>query len=320
MRVVIRLLQFFIGALAALLLVGVWWYVPSEMLRRPALTGTSEDSTLRVAGLRRNYVLYVPRQLSENPALLVVLHSARSNGEQMRRDSGYGFDTLADREGFLVLYPDGVGGRWNDCRKASSHDARRRQIDDVRFLSRLIEQVRSERNVDPRRIYVTGYSNGGQMAFRMAAEAPQLLSGIATVAASLPTAQDYSCPPPAQPIAALLMNGTQDPINPYRGGAVTLFGFGDSGRVLSTEQTAMFLARLNGIESEASPERLTTWGPVWSERQLWQAPGTPPVELVSVHGGGHLLPQQGYRPPRLLGRVDPELDGPEVIWRFFSQL
>ncbi|MNO77502.1 Esterase PHB depolymerase [compost metagenome] len=320
MRIVIRLLQTLIGVLVLALLVGTWWYVPSETLRRPALTGSSEDATLRVAGLRRYYLLYIPRQLPENPALLVVLHSSRSNGAKMRRDSGYGFDALADREGFLVLYPDGFGGHWNDCRKAADYSARRQQIDDVRFLSRLIEQIGRERRIDPQRIFVTGYSNGGQMAFRLAAEAPQRIAAIATVAASLPTAGNDLCAPQVQPMAALLMNGTRDPINPYRGGRVTLFGFGDRGSVLSAEQSAAILARVNGIEGEASVERLTPWGKVWSERQVWREDGAPPVELVSVHGGGHLLPQPGYRPPRMLGQMDPALDGPGEIWRFFSRL
>src|SRR5262245_37535393 len=215
MRIAIRLLQFLIALLVAVLLTGIWWYLPGEPLRRPALTGTSEDATLRVAGLRRSYVLYVPRRLVDNPPLLVVLHGGRSNGERMRRESGYGFDTLADREGFLVLYPDGYGGHWNDCRKDVPYRTRLQQVDDVRFLSRLIELLQKERRVDPHRVFVAGYSNGGQMALRMATEAPQQISAIAAVAASLPTADNYTCAPQIQPMAALLMNGTRDPINPY---------------------------------------------------------------------------------------------------------
>lgn len=320
MRIAIRLVQGLIFLLLAALLAGAWYLLPGERLREPALTGVSEDSSLRTGGMRRYYVLYVPEKLAPNPALLVVLHASQSNGEGMRRDSGYGFDALADRYGFLVLYPDGYEGHWNDCRKAASYSARTEHIDDVTFLSRLIRRVQRERQVDPQQIFVAGYSNGGQMALRMAAEGKLPLAGIALVAASPPTPENDDCRPLEKPLATLLMNGTRDPINPYFGGMVTLFGFGNRGAVLSTQDSALALARRNGQAGAPSHEKLTSIGPVWSERQRWGASGVAPVELVTVHGGGHLLPQSVYRPSRLLGRVDPELDGPAEIWRFFSAL
>lgn len=319
MRIAIRLVQGLIFLLLAALLVGAWYLLPGARLREPGLSGVSEDSSLRSGGMRRSYVLYVPQNLPPHPALLVVLHASRGNGEGMRRDSGYGFDALADRDGFLVLYPDGFEGHWNDCRKVASYSARTQNIDDVAFLGRLIRRVQRERQVDPRQVFVAGYSNGGQMALRLAAEGKQPLAGIALVAASPPTPENDACQPLQRPVATLLMNGTRDPINPYGGGRVRLFGFGDRGEVLASEDAAAAQAKRNGIEAPAEPEQLTRPGPIWSERRLWQAPGLSPVELVSVHGGGHLLAQPGYRPPRLLGAADPELDGPAEIWRFFSQ-
>lgn len=320
MRIAIRVVQGLIALLVLMLLVGFWWYLPGELRHRPMLSGTSEDSSIRLGERRRSYVLYTPRQLAQRPALLVVLHGSMSNGERMRRDSGYRFDALADRDGFLVLYPDGVEGHWNDCRKAATYSARRLNIDDVGFLSAMIERLQRERGVDPARVFVAGYSNGGQMALRMAAEAADKVDGVAAVAASLPSADNDACQPAQQPKAALLMNGTRDPINPYAGGAVTLFGFGNRGTVLSTEDSALALARRNGQSGVPSQDRLTSIGPVWAERQRWNVAGAAPVELVTVHGGGHLLPQPVYRPPRLLGLADPDLDGPAEIWRFFSEL
>jgi len=320
MRIAIRVLQALIFLLLAALLWGGWYLLPGEQLRPPMLSGVSEDSSLRAGGMRRGYLLYVPQKLAENPALLVVLHASRGNGQAMRRDSGFGFDALAERDGFLVLYPDGFEGHWNDCRKAASYSARARNIDDVAFLGRLIRRIQRERQVDPQRVFIAGYSNGGQMALRMAAESKLPLAGIAVVAASLPSADNYACAEQQRGVAALLMNGTRDPINPYLGGRVKLFGFGDRGQVLSSEASAGELARRNGIAGEARREPLTRPGPIWSERRQWQGDGAPPVELVTVHGGGHLLSQPGYRPPRLLGAADPELDGPAEIWRFFSAL
>ncbi len=320
MRLAMRIVQTLIALLVLALMAGAWWYVPGELTQRPQLSGSSEDASVRQGERRRSYVLYVPRKLAEHPALLVVLHSSQSNGERMRRDSGYRFDALADRDGFLVLYPDGFEGHWNDCRRAAAYSARRLNIDDVGFLSQMIERLQRERGVDPARVFATGYSNGGQMALRLAAEAPDKVSGVAAVAANLPAADNDACLPADRPMAALLMNGTRDPINPYAGGRVTLFGLGDRGNVLSAEESALALARRNGQDGEPQVDKLTQPGPVWTQRQRWTAEGRPQVELVTVFGGGHLLPQPLYRPPRLLGRVDPELDGPAEIWRFFSEL
>ncbi|MGC4011975.1 MAG: PHB depolymerase family esterase [Pseudomonas sp.] len=147
-------MQALIALLVLALLVGGWWYVPGELKSRPVLTGSSEDASVHQGERRRSYVLYVPQKLAERPALLVVLHSSQSNGERMRRDSGYRFDALADRDGFLVLYPDGFEGHWNDCRRAASYSARRLNIDDVGFLSQMIDSLQRERGVDLR-----GYSS-----------------------------------------------------------------------------------------------------------------------------------------------------------------
>lgn len=320
MRMAMRIVQVLIALLVLVLLAGGWWYVPGELKQQPALSGTSEDASVRQGERRRSYVLYLPQRVAERPALLVVLHSSQSNGERMRRDSGYRFDALADRDGFLVLYPDGFEGHWNDCRRAATYSARTLNIDDVGFLSQMIERLQRERAVDPARVFVTGYSNGGQMALRMAAEAPEKVEGVAAIAASLPSAENDACKPAQQPKAAMLMNGTLDPINPYAGGRVTLFGFGDRGNVLSAEDSALALARRNGQGGEPRVDKLTAPGPIWAQRQRWASDGGPPVELVTVFGGGHLVSQPFYRPPRMLGQVDPQLDGPAEIWRFFSEL
>ncbi|EMD6027512.1 PHB depolymerase family esterase [Pseudomonas aeruginosa] len=320
MRTLIRLVRTLILLLVLALLAGAWWWLQDEALRPPALAGHSEDSSLKVAGLRRHYLLYVPPGVSEGAPLLVVLHGSWGDGAQMRRISGYGFDRLAAQEGFLVAYPDGFEGHWNDCRKAASYSARLRDVDDVAFLRALVARLAQEYRVDPQRVYVAGYSNGGQMAFRLAAEAPGLPAAIATVAASLPTTENDACRPVERPTAALLINGTRDPINPYLGGKVSLFGFGDRGAVRSTLDSARWWAGLNGIAAPPDVAPLTRPGPVWTERQRWQEDGHPPVELLSVHGGGHVLAQPDYRFPRILGKSDPELDAPAEIWRFFSQL
>jgi polyhydroxybutyrate depolymerase len=117
------------------------------------------------------------------------------------------------------------------------------------------------------------------------------------------------------------MNGTADPINPYGGGNVTLFGFGNRGRVLSARESAAYFARRNGItdppatEALARPEASATS----AERTVWSSTAGTEVRLYTIHGGGHTIPQPYTRSPRILGRTHTALDGPAEIWRFFAR-
>jgi polyhydroxybutyrate depolymerase len=132
---------------------------------------------------------------------------------------------MADQRGFVVLYPDGYRGNWNDCRRNATFAAKKEKIDDASFILALIDRFRAERAIDAKQVYAFGYSNGGHMAFRLAMEAPDEIAAIAAVAASLPTPDASSCPQQGGTSRVMLVNGTEDPINPYQGGLVTIFGF-----------------------------------------------------------------------------------------------
>ena len=136
----------------------------------------------------------------------------------------YGFDVLAERHGFVAVYPDGYQRHWNDCRGSANYAANTEDIDDVGFLRALVQQMVEEQGVDPERVFATGLSNGGQMAYRLGLEAPELVAGIAAMAANLPVASNLDCMPSGEPVAAMVMNGTADPVNPYEGGLVEIFG------------------------------------------------------------------------------------------------
>ena len=94
-------------------------------------------------------------------------------------------------------------------------------------------------DIDPREVFAVGYSNGAQMAYRLALEVPNEVRAVAAISANLPTPQNLDCRPSGQPVSVLVMNGTNDPINAYNGGTVSIFGFGNRGTVLSSEETAL---------------------------------------------------------------------------------
>lgn len=320
MRRALRILLWIGLALALLLGIAVYLlYAPAPP--EPALGGRVERQSVRVGERDRSYLIYAPARPAASPALLVVFHGSMGTAAGIRAETGYGFDRLAERDGFLVAYPQGFEGNWNDCRRTADYPARRLDIDDVGFFAALVEQLRRERGIDPARVFVAGLSNGGHFVFRLALEHPDRIAGAAAFAASLPTADNNDCAARGTTPPILLVNGTADPINPYEGGKVTLFGFGDRGTVLSAADSAAFFARRAGASGPALSRiaARAAGDETWVERREWRGSGGRPVVLMSVHGGGHVVPQSVYRPRRLLGRATSAIDGPAEAWAFFRR-
>ncbi|MDQ2793836.1 MAG: dienelactone hydrolase family protein, partial [Bacteroidota bacterium] len=145
--------------------------------------------------------------------LLLALHGSNLDGATMRRWTGYEFDQLADRHGFAVLYPDDYQGNWNDCRRDAPFPAKTENIDDMSLLRALVAHFQAAHRTDAGRVYAFGYSNGGQMALRLAMEAPRLVAAIATADANLPTPASLSCASEGPTAPVLLVAGTADPIS-----------------------------------------------------------------------------------------------------------
>lgn len=296
-----------------------WWYLRADPMEPPALPGSVQTGTLEHGGHQRSWLAYVPAAKSPSPALVLVMHGSLGDGEQMREATRYGFDVLAERHGFIAVYPDGYERHWNDCRGGADYAANLENIDDVGFLRALVARMVDEQGVDPARVFATGLSNGGQMAYRLGLEAPDLVAGIAAMAASL--ADPIACEPAGGAVAALVMNGTEDPVNPYEGGLVEIFGNTSRGRVLSSAATAGYWAGLAGYDGEGERSRWPRRVPdddTWVESVEWSGQGRVPVSLVTIYGGGHTVPNPVFSLPRILGPTSHQLDGPEVIWAFFS--
>lgn len=274
--------------------------------------------TLTVHGHERTYLVYNPGRRPTVAPLLILLHASKQTGDDLRETTGYAFDRLADQHGFVVAYPDGIRRRWNDCRSAGRNAARRRAIDDVEFLLALVDELSMRTSVDPARVFAAGYSNGGQLAFRLASERPDRVAAIAAFSANLPTPSNWGCQPATRAVPTMLVNGTADPISPFQGGEVNVFGFATRGHVRSAYESALFFANLAGAPG---PERrvLARAANTWVESFRWYGPGLPEILLIAVHGGGHVVPGKHCAFPRILGPVSTAFDGPEEVWRFFAR-
>ncbi|HEY5956542.1 MAG TPA: PHB depolymerase family esterase, partial [Polyangiaceae bacterium] len=175
----------------------------------------NRKANLTHGGRSRSYIVHVPTGLaSGKPLSLVIdLHGASGSGASQQSQSGWG--SIADRSGFLVVYPDGIDGYWNVddtcCGTAGSQ-----KIDDVGFLKAIVAQLAKETCIDASRIFVTGFSNGGGLTHRMGCDAADVIAAIAPVSTDLRT---QPCKP-ARSISMLEFRGTGDTLEPYEGGLV----------------------------------------------------------------------------------------------------
>jgi polyhydroxybutyrate depolymerase len=212
-----------------------------------AVTAEPMDEATRhvssVGGRERTFIEYVPKTLKPGAPLLFVLHPSGGDAESMRQYSNYEFDDLADKHGFVVVYPDGFDNTWNDCRGGSPFSSKQLKIDDAGFIKNLLNLEVTAHAVDRKRVFAAGWSNGAQLAYRLALEYPEDFAGVAAISASVPVKENLDCSQIGKPIPVMIVNGAADPINPFRGGMVNLGG-AKLGNVLSSEDTAKYWAGL----------------------------------------------------------------------------
>lgn len=294
-------------------------YTPAPEL--PQLSGKLTRSSIEVAGMNRTYTSYVPERPVKGAPLVVVMHGSGEGGARMRIETGYGFDRLADQHGFVVVYPNAFEGYWDVCNVVGDVGANGLHIDDVGFLTQMVDKLVTEIGVDPNRVFAVGSSRGGFMAMRLALEAPARFRAVAAVSANMQTPDNFKCKPTGQGTSSvMIMNGTDDPLVPFDGGEVSLFGlFYKNGKVRSSRASGQYFADLNSVAGAPDTHETQLAEAVRIEQFLWHNDANVEVELVAIHGAGHGMPQPYRRRPRLLGPSPAAPNGPEMIWEFFAR-
>ncbi len=274
--------------------------------------GGTRTGSLEFAGELRTYRLFVPAELEPSGAALVVaLHGGGGNAANLERSIR--MNELAEREGFLVVYPNGSGRldevllTWNAgncCGYALDQ-----QVDDVGFLRALVDQLQVAFPLDPGRIYATGMSNGGMMSYRLACEAADLFAAVAPVAGAL-NVEDCE---PSEPVSVLAIHGTADQHVLFEGGAPAVTVDTQARVDRSVHYALTFWAARDGCELEPATSQV---GSVLHEIYSDCLPGLG-VELLGVEGGGHAWPGAA--------RFSPQGDEPYSglnasleMWEFFE--
>lgn len=314
--------RLFLLAVVLVIAIVAFYFLSMNFADKPELTGSLTSKTISLNGLERSYQVYTPINLSPSAPLIMVLHGSKGDGDIARSQYSYRFDALADKHGFIVVYPNGFEKHWNDCRVTAPYTANTQNVDDVNFLLHLKNHLISEYHLDAKQTFITGMSNGGQMVLRLAFERPNGFAVYAPVIASMPAASNMGCKLQQQPVSIAFMNGSADPLNPYNGGQVGLYGkFSLRGEVLSTNDSVAYWTELanltdstttkipNKAQQDHSTISLTRWSQVNHKT----------VALYSVIDGGHSVPSSSARVPRILGNTNQDADAANLIWQFFIQ-
>lgn len=272
---------------------------------------------LEVDGRRRSYLVHVPVRGGGAPRPVVLaLHGAAMNGWLMRWFTG--LDATADRGGFIAVYPDGTGRGpflvWNAGQFPG--DVWRKRPDDVAFLDAVVDDLATVVPVDPRRIYACGFSNGGMMCYRLAAERADRIAAIAPVAGVVAQRD----PRPTRPVPVLHFHGTADRFVPYTRDAPGL-GTRWTARLLDVPES---IARWVALDGCAAPpaERVLADGARdglrVTRRDYADCEAGAEVGLVTIAGGGHTWP--GRRPPVwFIGRSTRAISANDLMWAFFQR-
>jgi polyhydroxybutyrate depolymerase len=296
--------RLFLGALA---LLGVF----ASGCANAAATDTSES--IMVNGVQRTFVLHVPDGLTGRAPLILSFHGHGGDGKGQARLTG--MSALSDRYGFIIAYPDGINRGWNDGRQAT-----RSGVDDVAFANALIDELERRYSVDPKRIYATGFSNGGVFSNYLACNQADRIAAIAPVSGSMPV-QDAPYCHPQRAVPVLEISGTADPIMPFNGGSIVI-GSRNRGEVISFAQDGALWGKNAGCSAMPSTKALPPIAPpddtsVTRTSFAGCRSGADVIEYAIV-GGGHTWPDGlPYLPKFIIGPMSHQLDASDTIVRFF---
>jgi len=178
------------------------------------------NNIMYVDGVPRTYHLHIPSGIdfSSESILLLNLHGATGNADEARSKTG--LDQVSDQEKFIVAYPESLNDQWNDGRDPTPTIA---AIDDTGFISALISKLTVALNIDTKRVFLSGFSNGSVFSHRFACEHADMITAIAAVSGPM-ALNTYNVCSPSEPVSVLMFHGRNDPFVPWSGGEISLFG------------------------------------------------------------------------------------------------
>ncbi|WP_291876282.1 prolyl oligopeptidase family serine peptidase [Leptospira sp.] len=292
---------------------------------------TVKDHTLESIvsdGIIRNFRYYIPKNRNESKLPIVfVLHGGGGSGEGMIYLSR--MTEKAEEYGFIVVYPDGYGNRWNDGRKIPHSLTDKRNTKDVQFFRDMVYFLDKKIPVDTSRIHAVGISNGGFMTQRLLCEANDLFRSGYSVAAVTSKGLTEICPkPPIKSIGFIM--GTSDDVVPYTGGIVSIPKEMSpkseripAGEVLSFVDSLSYWSSAFPCKEEIKTKKRHMnrfWKRDIEYSKLSDCSSDNVVEGYLIPGGGHIWPNGFYyQNEKQYGYLSKDLDTREIVLQFFRK-
>jgi len=279
-----------------------------SLLLLNSLTGFSQliSDSIQAGGYYRSFHFNNPAGSKKGASLLFIMHGSGGSGKQIMQRTA-AIESMATKENLLIVYPDGYQHYWNECRKFSTAVANTADVDEQAFFRGMIRYFQQRFNIDTTKVFATGFSGGGHMAYKLGLTMPGTIRAIAAVVANMPDDASSDCLPASKALPVLIINGTLDPTNPYNGGEMFVNN-ASFGVVRSTEGSFAYWAKLagyNGQPIKADLPNTDTTDQRTIESYTYQQKGKPEICLLKVVGGKHDYP----------GDIDVWV----YVWGFFKR-
>lgn len=261
-----------------------------------------------IDSIEREYVIFQPKVIKQN-VILIGLHGRGGSGEEFMWKTE--FNQLAEKEGFIIVYPSGVNKAWVDGRNLSDENP---NVNDEYFLLRLREKL--EKDFSIQKFFLFGYSNGGFMTQKMAFTYPKSFAGYANVVSTI--SENLNKIKPKEPVSVLFINGTEDPIVPYNGGMIK----GNKGVAIGAEDTVKQWVKWNkcNVKPEAETINQNKDGIKVFIHTYANCKSSKQVRFLKLEGAGHGWPGKLEEENIGFGKFTSEIDANKEIWKFFKEL
>jgi polyhydroxybutyrate depolymerase len=283
------------------------------------------DKTITFDNRVRQYMIHLPPAFNHGTRLPVIFAFHGGGGEYKKTIRYYNLNGLADRYGYIIVYPNAVNKAWSMQGVSSRVRKTENTVDDVGFISALLDNLIAEFSVDSSLVFCTGISRGGIFSLFLAWQLSERIKAIAPVCASIPQsiARDYVF---MHPTPVLLINGTEDPLINYKGGPGkmnTRNAGNQEADMLPTENLIEKMVKMNNCPSDPIISNLPDLDPGDGCTAVdFRYPcKNGLVEFIKVIHGGHAWPGGiQYLPKFIIGKVCRDFRAEDKIVEFFQSL
>lgn len=268
----------------------------------------AQKYALDFEGTKTEYILHLPPSYDKTKHYPLLVNYHGMNAAAVKHQHYSQMDVVADREGFIVVYPQSYHKGWNAGIGFRSYV---NGPDDIGYLNKLLDTLESRYSIDKSRIYTAGVSMGGSFNYRIASEMSNRVAAIASVSGLMSDSTLIYCNP-VRSIPVLHFHGTRDHLMKYTG-MRQAFGAEEVVKLWALknqcENKPDTIVIPNRVKSDRSTVLLIKYTNCANGSQVW---------FYKIKNGGHTWPGSA-KTFKLLGIKNKDIDGSEAIWEFFKQ-